>query len=178
MKYLTFIINILRYLMDYITRYHAALMLILTGIYVLLTLLILNANRQNIKQIVQIESARVRPRVSVSMTKVRSMVYMVVKNSGLSSAYHVTIIFDPAVTANAMSYRREPYWTAQGISVLHPGQEMRDFVCDINKFMDEYAKTPFKVTLQYKSDNQTVFSDHFQYDAGFISYVVDSDPIE
>jgi len=163
-------------------------MAILTGVYVVATILILRESRKTnslqnhaIKQGIAFEQARNRPYVVFAIqaelctySEHWSDVYYfaTAKNMGVSSAHNVLIRTSPALNTrqgwgeNKEEIYRTPAMLREPISVLLPGAEMREPVGPTRFVFEDNSddELSFEITVTYSDVAGTTYREEFTID--------------
>jgi hypothetical protein len=161
------------------------LLVLLTGVYVCTTLAILlvmaKANRltsRSIEQTIELEKARIRPFLSLSLKVVRAgraaseagvpYGYLVLKNSGITQAYDISIDMEPQIYSmcliGATRTRKVPYFIEHKFPNLAPGTEISDDIGFLPSLYEELDPPQFRGQIRYRDATGNKYVDSFAMD--------------
>ena len=172
-------------LVEWLNENAGSVMAILTGVYVIATILILLESRRTnclqsdaIKQSIAFERARNRPYVVFAIqSELRThsehdsdaYYFASAKNMGVSSAHNVSIKTSPELNArlgwgeNNKKIYRTPAMLRKPVSVILPGAEIREIVGPAGFLFEDNSddELSFEVTVTYSDIAEEIYQQNF-----------------
>ncbi|MFZ0034443.1 MAG: hypothetical protein WAK60_05590 [Sedimentisphaerales bacterium] len=179
------IINIV----ELLNRNQGALMTLLTFIYVIATIVLVQRTRksnelarQAIMQSMEFEKQRNRPHVIFDLIAKDRCFYATIKNLGKQPAYDVKVTSKPDILRGKGSQQKEKIsFIEKKVPFLAPDREIEDYIGTTPDFLKEYPETTFCVEISYKDSRGEAYHEMADISIGFYMHrrtVWPDDPIK
>lgn len=145
------------------------LLVIVTGIYVLLTARILQSNRTAVQAMREQVAAMVRPYVHFDLTFYNPFVVAVLKNAGRSAAKDVTINLMPSIEREDRHHALTPIMLAsQIVTWLPPGKTIEERACTFGEMENRNPDMVYTGSVTYRDQRGECYSESFVIDLSII----------
>ncbi len=149
-----------------LTPVSSFLLVIITGIYVILTYRLILENRK-------LREMQISPKVSVSYEPHKdniALINLVIKNVGLGPAYDIKFEITPDIkgyNGKAEKLLSEYAFFKKGIKYLAPAQEVRHFLNYLGKMSKKEIETNYSGKIYYKDASGKEHKDDFSIDFSY-----------
>jgi hypothetical protein len=164
------IINIV----ELLNRNQGALMTLLTFLYVIATIVLVQhtrksneLSRQAITQSIEFEKQRNRPNVIFDLIAKDRCFYATIKNLGKQPAYDVEVTSKPDILREKGSQKEKIAFTEKKVPFLAPDREIEDYIGTTPNFLKEYPETTFCVEISYKDSRGESYHETADISIGF-----------
>lgn len=140
------------------------LLVILTGVYAYLTYRIMSANQDAVGTMRAQMIASIRPYVYFDLVTTGPLIEGLLRNTGVSAAYNVTVSLEPAIQAHIGGAAQESSLIGKPVSLMTPKKEIREFFGSFSELESTNASLQFVGAVTYFDSEQRKFSEPFIID--------------
>jgi len=140
------------------------LLVILTGVYAYLTYRIMSANHKAVDAMRDQIVASVRPYVYFDLVTTGALIEGVLKNTGVSAAYDVTVSLQPIVQVHIRGTAQESSLIGKPVSLMPPEKEVREFLGSFAELEGSNASLRYTGEIAYFDGGRRKFSEQFTID--------------
>lgn len=147
----------------WINQNQGFILAILTLVYVLSTIVLVCLTSLSIRQVQELEKARLRPTVLFNLEIRQKAVCASLRNVGPSPAFKVTIMVSPPIMTAIGGKERECAFIQRPLPFLPGGQEISDLLGGGPAFDQLYPDAVYRGTVSYEDKNRCVYSEPFEF---------------
>ena len=136
-----------------------------TIVYAYLTYHILKANQSQIK-------ASVRPYVHFDLMTKGALVEAVLKNTGVTGAFDVSVNVSPKIESSLRGERQKACLTSFPVSMLSSGRELRECLCSLDELKKQSPEMAFSGTIKYQDAAGKIYNEPFRIDLSDVQNMV------
>ena len=140
------------------------LLVVLTGVYAFLTYRIMAVNREAVAAMRAQIVASVRPYVYFEIVTTGPLVEGVLRNTGVSAAYDVTVSLQPTVQVHIRGSAQDSSLIGKPLSLIPPQKEIREFLGSFEELENGNASLKFTGTVAYVDSEGRRFRDPLTVD--------------
>jgi hypothetical protein len=170
---------------DWLDSHQGSVVALLTLVYVsatiALALIAVRSNRMSQRQlelVVELERRRSRPYLTFDLEPRKGLMYVTLRNSGLTGAYDVTIDVTPRVEQHLGGRVRECALTKHTLSAVPPGRLIELLLDSSPSFFDHHKDRQFGGRVVYKDEAGLQYQEPIRIDLSFwedFTYTPDPD---
>ena len=122
----------------------------------------------SIKLMWEMERHRIRPFVVFDLDFISDWVHAVMRNTGITPAYDITLTIEPALERKiGGGGTRESALTRETLTFLAPGREIFDFVCPARDLADMQPAPVYQGAVRYSDGSGASYEESFTIDTKF-----------
>lgn len=140
------------------------LLVILTGVYAYLTYRIMSANHEAVDAMRAQIVASVRPYVYFDLVTTGPLIEGLLKNTGVSAAYDVTVSLQPTVQIHIRGAAQDSSLIGKPVSFMPPQKEIREFLGSFTELENSNVSLKFTGEVAYFDSERRRFSEQFTID--------------
>ena len=135
---------------------------ILTGVYAYLTYKIMSANHATVEMMQAQITSSIRPFVYFDLTTHGPLIEGVLKNTGKTAAYNVSIKLAPTIKVQMRECSPDPVLLNAPISFLPPEKEIREFMGSFSELEKGNSELKYSGEISYSDSGHNKFIEQFE----------------
>jgi hypothetical protein len=163
--------------LNWLNANQGSALVILTLVYVVATITMVCVMAHTNRLTLRLEEQRSRPMVVFSMVQREDWVQAILKNSGVTPAYDVTVTCTPSLTR--VGANTELALTAHSTTFLPPQESITDLIDVGHQFFQRYPNPVFTAVVKYKDKAGRSYEEEFRTDLSVYlhcTYTMKPDP--
>ena len=165
-------------MIDWLDAHQGAVMALLTLVYVLATITLvivaIRGNRTAQRQLelaVDLERRRSRPYITFDLEPRKGLMYVTLRNSGITAAFNVKTVVTPKVEQVLRGQRHEVPLTKHIITTIPPGRVLEVLLDSSSSFFAQTPERLFSGRIEYHDESGHGYEELIKIDLAFWEHV-------